>query len=117
MRVQILSDIHIELWGNPTPRLPRRRRRRPRRQSRPVRTDCIGAVMRTWRYPDLRYVIDNRERYGSETDAARLERTGQCRDHGVELRDPGVVDIEDVRFVGETCGRRPTTTTSTPTGR
>ena len=55
-----------------------------------------------WRYPDLLYVLGNHEWYGSEIDPARLEFARQCRDHGAELLDPRVVDVDDVRFVGAT---------------
>jgi len=34
--------------------------------------------------------------------AARRELARQCRDHGVVLLDPGVVDVGDVGFVGAT---------------
>ena len=65
-------------------------------------TDRIGEVMRAWRYPDLLYVPGNHELYGCEIDTARLKLKGECREHGVELLDPGVADRDDVRFVGAT---------------
>ena len=103
MRVQILSDLHIEYPGNTLPTVcPDADVVVFAGDLAPVRTNRIGEVMRTWRYPDLLYVPGNHEWYGSEIDSARLELARQCRDHGVELLDPGVVDVDDVRFVGAT---------------
>ena len=104
MRVQILSDLHLEFrGGNALPPVsPDADVVVLAGDLAPVRTNRIGEVMRAWRYPHLLYVPGNHEWYGSEIDSARLEFARQCRDHGVELLDPGVVDIEDVRFVGAT---------------
>ena len=103
MRVQILSDVHLEYRGNPLPPVsPDADVVVLAGDLAPVRTERIGEVMYKWSYPDLLYVPGNHEWYGSEIDTARLALARQCREHGVELLDPGVVDIDDVRFVGAT---------------
>ena len=103
MRVQILSDLHVEFAGNTLPAVsPDADVVVLAGDLAPVRMNRIGEVMRTWDYPDLLYVPGNHEWYGSEIDAARAELARQCRVHGVELLDPGVVDVDDVRFVGAT---------------
>lgn len=98
----ILSDLHIELAGKTLPSVSAADVVVLAGDLAPVRTHRIGKVMRTWHYPDLLYVPGNHEWHGSEIDSARLKLARQCRDHGVELLDPGVVDVDDVRFVGAT---------------
>ena len=84
MRMQILRD-HLEHGGNPPPVSPDADVIVLAGDLAPVRTNCIGEVMRTWRYPDL-------------LDAARREVARQWRDCGVELLAPDGVDVGDVRF-------------------
>ena len=92
MRVQILSDLHLEYRGNPLPPVsPDADVVVLAGDLAPVRTKRIGAVMRAWNYPDLLYVNGNHELYGGEIDSAPLELKRQCWDHGVELLDPRVV--------------------------
>ena len=79
-------------------RLQRRCARAPQRTARP----SAGALRAPDIAPDLLYVPGNHEWYGSEIDSARLKLARQRRDHGVELLDPGVVDVDDVRCVGAT---------------
>ena len=103
MRIQVFSDLHIEFTSNRLPLLsPDADVVVLAGDLAPVRTQRLGEVMRTWNWPDLLYVPGNHEFYGSEFNAARLQLARECRDHGVTLLDPGVVDIEDVRFIGAT---------------
>ena len=48
------------------------------------------------------YVLGNHEFYGTEIDDARARFADECAEVGIHLLDPGMVRIEDTRFIGAT---------------
>ena len=104
MRIQILSDLHVEFPGNVIPPLaPDAEVIICAGDLAPVHTHRIGDIARRWAGADkILYVPGNHEYYGSEIDVARRELAGQCLQHGVTLLDAGAITINDVRFIGAT---------------
>ena len=104
MRIQILSDLHLEFPGNTIPPLaPDAELIICAGDLAPVHTRRVGDIARRWAGADkIIYVPGNHEYYGSEIDVARRELAQQCLQHGVTLLDPGAVTVEHVRFIGAT---------------
>ena len=104
MRVQILSDLHLEFEGNTI----------PRRASdadavilagdlAPVRARRVNEIAKRWADAEhIFYVPGNHEFYGSEIDEARLELARACNQCDISLLDPGAVTVGEVRFIGAT---------------
>ena len=104
MRVQILSDLHIEFPGNTIPSLaPDAELIILAGDLAPVHTRRVEDIARRWAGADrVLYVPGNHEFYGSEIDIARHELARQCLKHGVTLLDPGAITVDHVRFIGAT---------------
>ena len=104
MRVQILSDLHIEFDGNRIPPLALDAELIILAGDlAPVHTRRVGDIAKRWAGADrILYVPGNHEYYGSEIDVARREFARQCIQHRVTLLDPGAVTVNDVRFIGAT---------------
>ena len=104
MRIQILSDLHIEFPGNTIPPLARDAEVVTLAGDlAPVTTHRVADISRCWEAADrILYVPGNHEYYRSEIDIARRELARQCRQHGVTLLDPGAVTVDHVRFIGAT---------------
>ena len=104
MRVQILSDLHLEFPGNTIPPLSADAEVIILAGDlAPVHTRRVGDISKRWAGADrILYVPGNHEHYRSEIDVARRELAWQCLQHGVTLLDPGAVTVEHVRFIGAT---------------
>ena len=104
MRIQILSDLHLEFPGNTIPALaPDAELVILAGDLAPVVTHRVRDIARRWAGADkILYVPGNHEFYGSEIDVARRELARQCLQHAVTLLDPGAVTVEGTRFIGAT---------------
>ena len=104
MRIQILSDLHIEFAGNRIPALaPDAELIILAGDLAPVHTRTVRDIATRWAGAErILYVPGNHEFYGCEIDVARRELARQCLEHGVHLLDPGAVIIDDIRFIGTT---------------
>lgn len=104
MRVQILSDLHIEFPGNRIPALaPDAELVILAGDLAPVCTHRVGEIAARWAAADnILYVPGNHEYYGSDIDVARHELARQCLQRGVTLLDPGAVTVEHLRFIAAT---------------
>ena len=104
MRIQILSDLHVEFEGNTIPPLaPDAEVVILAGDLAPVHTRRVADIARRWAGADnILYVPGNHEYYGSEIDVARRELARQCLQHDVTLLDPGAVTVGHVRFIGAT---------------
>ena len=104
MRIQFLSDLHVEFPGNAIPPLaPEAELIILAGDLAPVTTHRVADIARPCAGADrILYVPGNREYYGSEIDIARRELARQCLQHGLTLLDPGAVTVEEVRFIGAT---------------
>lgn len=102
MKVQILSDLHVE-FGN---RLP------PPAQGAdvialagdiaPYRRDVLKMVGETYSGRRVLYVPGNHEFYGGDIDAVRGAMADDCATLGIELLDRRALTIDGVRFIGAT---------------
>ena len=81
MRVQILSDLHIEFPGNTIPSLaPDAELIILAGDLAPVHTRRVGDIAEKWDGADkILYVPGNHEYYGSEIGVVRRELARQCR--------------------------------------
>ncbi len=102
MKVQILSDLHVE-FGN---RLP------PPAQGAdvivlagdiaPYRPDVLKMVGETYSGRRVLYVPGNHEFYGGDIDAVSEAMARDCATLGLELLDRRALTIDGVRFIGAT---------------
>ena len=104
MRIQILSDLHLEFEGNSIPALA------PDVDAiilagdlAPVCTNRIREITERWRQAKPHPLrAGNHEYYGSEIREAQRELAHDCSRYGVTLLDPGAVTINGIRFIGAT---------------
>ena len=102
MKVQILSDLHVE-FGN---RLP------PPAQGAdvivlagdiaPYRPDVLKMISETYSGRRVLYVPGNHEFYGGDIDAVSEAMGRDCATLGLELLDRRALTIDGVRFIGAT---------------
>ena len=85
MRIQILSDLHVEFEGNLIPPLaPDAELIVLAGDLAPVHTRRVGDIAKRWAGADrILYVPGNHEFYGSDIEVARRELARQCLEHGV----------------------------------
>ena len=104
MRIQILSDLHVEFEGNLIPPLaPEAELVILAGDLAPVHTRTVGDIARRWAGADrILYVPGNHEFYGFDIKVGRRELAQQCLEHGVTLLDRSAVTVHNVRFIGAT---------------
>ena len=104
MRMQIVSDLHVEFAGNRIPPLaPDAELIVLAGDLAPAHTRRVREIARRWAGADqILYVPGNHEFYGSEIDVARRELARLCLRHGVTLLDPGAVTVRGLHFIGAT---------------
>ena len=103
MKIQILSDLHLE-HGGPVPE------HHPEADVivlagdlAPYTKGLVAKLSEFWASaPHILYVLGNHEFYGTEIDDARVRLADECAEVGIHLLDPGTVKIEDARFIGAT---------------
>ena len=104
MRIQVLSDLHIEFKGNSIPALaPHVELVILAGDLAPVRTRGVAEIAERWRRAThILYVPGNHEFHGSDIDDARLELARQCQRDGVTLLDRQAITIDGLHFIGAT---------------
>ena len=104
MRIQILSDLHVEFDGNTIPPLAAGAELVILAGDlAPVHTRRVSDIAKRWAGADrILYVPGNHEYYGSDIETGRRALARQCVEHGVTLLDRSAVTIENVRFIGAT---------------
>ncbi len=104
MRIQILSDLHLEFEGNSIPpAAPEVDVMVLAGDLAPSCTHRVGEVAKRWAgVRHVLYVSGNHEFYGSEINQAQRALARACREYGVTLLDPGAVTIGGIRFIGAT---------------
>ena len=104
MRIQILSDLHLEFEGNSIPPLvPGADLIVLAGDLAPSCTHRVGEIARQWAgVRNILYVPGNHEFYGSEINHAQRDLARACRQYGITLLDPGAVTIGGIRFIGAT---------------
>ena len=104
MRIQILSDLHIEFKGNTIPALaPDVELVILAGDLAPVRTRHVGDIAERWRgAKHILYVPGNHEFYGDDIEDSHRELARQCQRYGVTLPDRQAVAIDGLHFIGAT---------------
>ena len=103
MRIQVLSDLHLEFGGEIPPLAPGA-------EVVVLAGDLAPAKHRAIRFPaeiwegaaHILYVPGNHEFHGSDIEEARRLLALDCADCGVTLLDTAAVTIGHVRFIGAT---------------
>ena len=103
MRLQVLSDLHIEAHNNIPPLAPGADVVVLAGDLAPVRPSILQAVAEQWQAArHILYVPGNHEFYGGEIDAVRAALAAQCAEIGIELLDRRTLPIDRIRFIGAT---------------
>ena len=103
MRLQVLSDLHIEAHNNIPPLAPGADVVVLAGDLAPVRPSILQAVAEQWQAArHILYVPGNHEFYGGEIDAVRAALAAQCAEIGIELLDRHTLPIDRIRFIGAT---------------
>ena len=103
MKIQVLSDLHVEA-GNPIPpRAPGAMVVALAGDLAPFRPHVLRAAAKAWEGAvRIFYVPGNHEFYHGEIDAVRAALADTCAEVGIELLDRRSVVVDSVRFVGAT---------------
>lgn len=103
MRLQILSDLHIEHGSAIPPLAPDVDVMVMAGDFAPASMRRIGEAAAAWRRAGhILYVPGNHEYYGSDIGRAQQTLALDCKLHGLTLLDPGAVTVDHVRFIGAT---------------
>ena len=103
MRIQVVSDLHLE-FHNPLP---------PVADGvdvivcagdlAPIGTGAVRYAAEEWAEArHILYVPGNHEFYGTDIDRARNQLAEECYSLGITLLDPDAIVIDDVHFIGAT---------------
>ena len=103
MKVQILSDLHLEHGGAVLEHHPEADVIVLAGDLAPCTKGLVAKLSEFWASaPHIIYVLGNHEFYGGEIDDARARLADECAAVGIHLLDPGMVRIEGTRFIGAT---------------
>ena len=104
MRIQVLSDLHLEFGGSGVPRLaPGAEVVVMAGDFAPAKRRSARLAARAWKdAAHILYVPGNHEYYGSQIANAQHMLALDCADCGVTLLDTAAVTIGHVRFIGAT---------------
>ena len=102
MRIQVLSDLHLE-FHNPIP---------PLVEGvdvivcagdlAPLQVGALFYAAKEWAAAHILYVPGNHEYYNTDIEPARRMLAKQCRMLGITLLDPSATTIDGIRFIGAT---------------
>ena len=104
MRIQVLSDLHLEFGGSGVPQLaPGAEVVVMAGDLAPAKRRSARLAARAWKdAAHILYVPGNHEYYGSRIAEAQRMLALDCADCGVTLLDTAAVTIGHVRFIGAT---------------
>ena len=103
MRIQVLSDLHLEYGGEIPPLAPGAEVVVLAGDLAPAKHRAIRFPAEVWAGAEhILYVPGNHEFHGSDIEEARRMLALDCADCGVTLLDTGAVTIGHVRFIGAT---------------
>lgn len=102
MKVQILSDIHVEFGNRIPPPAPGADVVVLAGDLAPYRTEVLLDIAETLAGCRVVYVPGNHEFYGGDIDAVREAMARDCARLGIELLDRRALTIDGVRFIGAT---------------
>ena len=103
MRIQVLSDLHLEYGGEIPPLAPGAEVVVLAGDLAPAKHRAIRFPAEVWAGAEhILYVPGNHEFHGSDIEEARRLLALDCADCGVTLLDTAAVTIGHVRFIGAT---------------
>ena len=103
MKLQVLSDLHLEHGGVVPEHHPDAEVIVLAGDLAPYAEGLVARIAEHWATaPHILYVLGNHEFYGTEIDETRARLAEECAKAGIQLLDPGMVHIEGVRFIGAT---------------
>ena len=103
MKIQILSDLHLEHGGVVPEHHPDADVIVLAGDLAPYTEGLIEQLAEHWSStPHILYVLGNHEFYGTEIEETRSRLAKECAQAGIHLLDPGMVQIEGIRFIGAT---------------
>ena len=103
MRIQVLSDLHLEHGGFVPEHHPAADIIVLAADLAPYTEGLVEQFREHWASaPHILYVLANHEFYGTEIDEARARLAEECAGAGIHLLDPGMIQIEGIRFIGAT---------------
>ena len=103
MRIQVLSDLHLEYGGEIPPLAPGAEVVVLAGDLAPAKHRAIRLAAEAWEgAAHILYVPGNHEFHGSDIEEARRLLALDCADCGVTLLDTAAVTIGHVRFIGAT---------------
>ena len=103
MKIQVISDLHLEHGGRVPKHQPEAEVIVLAGDLAPYTEGLIERVAEHWASaPHILYVLGNHEFYGSEIDETRTRIAEECAGAGIHLLDPGMVRIDGTRFIGAT---------------
>ncbi len=103
MRIQILSDLHLEYGGDIPPLAPGAEVVVLAGDLAPAKHRAVRLVAEIWKdAAHILYVPGNHEYYGSRIAEAQRRLALDCAEWGVTLLDTAAVTIGRVRFIGAT---------------
>ena len=103
MKIQVLSDLHLEHGGFVPEHHPAADVIVLAGDLAPYTEGLVDQLADHWSSaPHILYVLGNHEFYGTEIDETRALLTQECAEAGIHLLDPGMVRIDGTRFIGAT---------------
>ena len=103
MKIQVFSDLHLEHGGYLPEHHPEADVIVLAGDLAPHTEGAVDRVRERWSTaPHIIYVLGNHEFYGTEIDETRQQLAEECEKAGLHLRDPGMILIDGVRFIGAT---------------
>ena len=103
MKIQVLSDLHLEHGGQVPAYHPEADVIVLAGDLAPYPEGLVDQLADHWSSaPHILYVLGNHEFYGTEIDETRALLTQECAEAGNHLLDPGMVRIDGTRFIGAT---------------
>ena len=103
MKLQVLSDLHLEHGGVVPKHHPEADVIVLAGDLAPYTEGLVARIAEHWaRAPHILYVLGNHEFYGTELEETRVRLADECAQAGIHLLDPGMVRIGGVRFIGAT---------------
>ena len=103
MKIQVLSDLHLEHGGSVPEHHPEADVIVLAGDLAPYTKGLVAKLSEFWATaPHIVYVLGNHEFYGAEIDDARAGLADECAEVGIHLLDPGMVRIKGTRFIGAT---------------
>lgn len=103
MRIQILSDLHLEFGGQVPPPAPGADAVVLAGDLAPADRGLIAIAADAWAAAGhVVFVPGNHEYYGMDIPAAQRGLAVDCARWGVTLLDPGAATLSGVRFIGAT---------------